>query len=286
MGGGGGGTGEAAAAGPQVRLVLSWKGEHRDLLLNASSPMRALFEQIEAEYGVNIDTQKLFVRSKGITAAQHAGLTVAEAGEFWSPFEPNPRWLRAHVSRAALTGRPGRANWLWCCAGLLDKDRVMLVGSRAEEVEWVRGLKEEWGTRGFNDELRLLQARRSRPTGPAGPPSGEYTFQDYRVLQPPGLTPPSSDALNLLHRLASDPGIVGVMEKHKYKVGVLTEMPPEGKVGVSPVCLLGFNKNRGQEISLRLRTDDLRGFRKYLRIRETLWAGDFPHRRAAPFPAT
>mmetsp|Transcript_50110 Transcript_50110/g.160467 ORF Transcript_50110/g.160467 Transcript_50110/m.160467 type:complete len:250 (+) Transcript_50110:57-806(+) len=249
MGGGGGGTGEAAAAGPQVRLVLSWKGEHRDLLLNASSPMRALFEQIEAEYGVNIDTQKLFVRSKGITAAQHAGLTVAEAG-------------------------------------LLDKDRVMLVGSRAEEVEWVRGLKEEWGTRGFNDELRLLQARRSRPTGPAGPPSGEYTFQDYRVLQPPGLTPPSSDALNLLHRLASDPGIVGVMEKHKYKVGVLTEMPPEGKVGVSPVCLLGFNKNRGQEISLRLRTDDLRGFRKYLRIRETLWAGDFPHRRAAPFPAT
>ena len=27
---------------------------------------------------------------------------------------------------------------------------------------------------------------------------------------------------------------------------------------------------QGQEISLRLRTDDMRGFRKYLRIRETL----------------
>jgi hypothetical protein len=34
--------------------------------------------------------------------------------------------------------------------------------------------------------------------------------------------------------------------------------------------VLGYNVNRGQEISLRLRTDDLRGFRKYLRIRETL----------------
>lgn len=36
------------------------------------------------------------------------------------------------------------------------------------------------------------------------------------------------------------------------------------------MCVLGYNVNRGQEISLRLRTDDLRGFRKYARIRETL----------------
>lgn len=82
-------------------------------------------------------------------------------------------------------------------------------------------------------------------------------------------------------------------------------MPPEGKVGVSPVCILGVNINKGasdmthmrvlfrgtcevssvlcraavhldsataagQEISLRLRTDDLKGFRRYDRIRETL----------------
>ena len=32
----------------------------------------------------------------------------------------------------------------------------------------------------------------------------------------------------------------------------------------------GVNINAGQEISLRLRTDDLRGFRRYDRIRETL----------------
>ncbi|EIE18609.1 hypothetical protein COCSUDRAFT_60270 [Coccomyxa subellipsoidea C-169] len=47
-------------------------------------------------------------------------------------------------------------------------------------------------------------------------------------------------------------------------------MPPTGKVGVSPVCILGVNINSGQEISLRLRTDDLKGFRRYDRIRETL----------------
>jgi hypothetical protein len=60
------------------------------------------------------------------------------------------------------------------------------------------------------------------------------------------------------------------MEAHGWQVGLLSEMPPEGKVGVSAVCILGYNVNQGQEISLRLRTDDLRGFRKYLRIRETL----------------
>ena len=37
-----------------------------------------------------------------------------------------------------------------------------------------------------------------------------------------------------------------------------------------PVCILGININKGQEISLRLRTDDLRGFRRYERIRETM----------------
>lgn len=53
------------------------------------------------------------------------------------------------------------------------------------------------------------------------------------------------------------------MTKHRWSVGLLSEMPPEGKVGVSPVCILGVNINVGQEISLRLRTDDLQGFRRH-----------------------
>jgi hypothetical protein len=58
--------------------------------------------------------------------------------------------------------------------------------------------------------------------------------------------------------------------QHRWQVGVMTELAPVGYVGVSPKCLLGFNKNRGEEISLRLRTDDLRGFRKYESIKKTL----------------
>lgn len=36
------------------------------------------------------------------------------------------------------------------------------------------------------------------------------------------------------------------------------------------MCILGLNVNKGQEIHLRLRTDDLAGFRRYRSIRDTL----------------
>lgn len=56
------------------------------------------------------------------------------------------------------------------------------------------------------------------------------------------------------------------MSRHRWRVGTLSEMPPEGKVGVSPACILGVNINAGQEISLRLRTDDLRGGRNDVKV--------------------
>eukprot|EP00897_Mesotaenium_endlicherianum_P007977 jgi/Mesen1/7207/ME000371S06290 len=71
--------------------------------------------------------------------------------------------------------------------------------------------------------------------------------------------------------LAGDESDAREVERgYRWRVGVMTEMPPIGYVGVSPKCLLGFNKNRGEEISLRLRTDDLRGFRKYQSVKATL----------------
>ena len=106
-------------------------------------------------------------------------------------------------------------------------------------------------------------------------------FNPFLLLTPPPL---------YTRRLAADRGIQAVMARYQWRVGLLSELPPQGKVGISPVCVLGLNVNRGQEIKLRLRTDDLRGFRKYDKIRETLihelahmvsvlWAWDFWHGR-------
>lgn len=78
-------------------------------------------------------------------------------------------------------------------------------------------------------------------------------------------------AQQMLEELASDPAILHVLSKHKWSVGALCEMFPEGYVGVSDVCVMGLNQNHGEKILLRLRTDDLKGFRKALSIRKVLY---------------
>ncbi|DBA84875.1 TPA: hypothetical protein ACH3X1_005894 [Trebouxia sp. C0004] len=155
--------------------------------------------------------------------------------------------------------------------GLESGMRVEVYASTKEEVEQVRNSKDLPGLASFEQELKqTMRRQRGNSRGKLTLPSGPYTFQKFEPWQYPGLLPVPSEAMKLLHRLAADPGIIGIMSKHRWTVGLLSEMPPEGKVGVSPVCILGVNINAGQEISLRLRTDDLKGFRRYDRIRETL----------------
>ena len=99
-------------------------------------------------------------------------------------------------------------------------------------------------------------------------PLTKYGFRSIETL--PGL-PHEETARSILTDLARDPGIRNVMEKYGWTVGTLCEMYPEGYVGVSDVCVMGLNENRGNRIFLRLRTDDLRGFRKVLSIRKVLY---------------
>lgn len=96
----------------------------------------------------------------------------------------------------------------------------------------------------------------------------EYEFHRIEVL--PGL-PDQDRAKEILTSLANDPAVLAVMKKHKWSVGCLAELFPEGKVGEDEVCILGLNTNKGQKIELRIRTDDLKGFRKIQSIRKTLY---------------
>lgn len=45
--------------------------------------------------------------------------------------------------------------------------------------------------------------------------AGPYTFQRFEAWDMPGLQPDPSNAVKLLHRLAADRGIVGVMTQHR-----------------------------------------------------------------------
>ena len=96
----------------------------------------------------------------------------------------------------------------------------------------------------------------------------QYGFRHIETLP---MLPDQKKAKEILHSLANDPGILKCMAKHQWNVGCLAELYPEGKVGESAVCVMGLNENRGAKILLRLRTDDLCGFRKILSIRKVLF---------------
>ncbi|KAK3897967.1 WLM domain-containing protein, partial [Staphylotrichum tortipilum] len=113
---------------------------------------------------------------------------------------------------------------------------------------------------------RRIAAIPSRPS----PQATTYTFYTLRPL--PHLPNPST-ALALLQRLKSDPGIRAAMQAHHFTVGLLTEMDPSQHTAASHTGvtrILGLNRNRGQVIELRLRTDAYDGWRDYRTIRKTL----------------
>jgi hypothetical protein len=111
---------------------------------------------------------------------------------------------------------------------------------------------------------------RATPTQRATADDLTYTFHTLRPL--PHL-PNSAHSLALLERLKSDPGIRAAMKAHRFSVGLLTEMDPAAHTsstheGVTRI--LGLNRNKGEVIELRLRTDAYDGWRDYKVIRKTL----------------
>ncbi|KAK6528717.1 hypothetical protein TWF694_003957 [Orbilia ellipsospora] len=93
-----------------------------------------------------------------------------------------------------------------------------------------------------------------------------YTFGGFRVLKH---LKGSERSENYLRKLAADAGIKAVMAKHKFSVGMLSELDPAEHT-THESKTLGLNKNGGEEILLRLRTDSYDGYRDYRTVRKTL----------------
>ncbi|SPQ27274.1 60fb525d-89e9-4897-a5a3-523b41bf16db [Thermothielavioides terrestris] len=118
----------------------------------------------------------------------------------------------------------------------------------------------------------LARARYARltPTQRASADDLNYTFHTLRAL--PHL-PDAARSLAMLERLKADPGIRAAMRAHRFSVGLLTEMDPAAHTAASAdgvTRILGLNRNRGEVIELRLRTDAYDGWRDYRVVRKTL----------------
>jgi hypothetical protein len=119
--------------------------------------------------------------------------------------------------------------------------------------------------------LRRSNIHSARPTTHRLTPAqaharNEYTFHTLRPL--PHLPNPSRSTA-FLTRLRDDPGIRTAMQNHRFSVPLLTEMDPAEHT-THESRTLGLNRNRGEVIELRLRTDAYDGYRDYKTIRKTL----------------
>ncbi|KAI3852265.1 hypothetical protein MKW92_022740 [Papaver armeniacum] len=229
-----------------VDIFVVWRGKKLCVEVNPKDTLKEFGQKLQELTNVKSDTMRLLVpKSSNKTSS------------LLMPFSEEHSSLRLQDS------------------SILEGKSIRMMGVFENEIEEVSqiGTKADLRIAGFDEEEKRLRERMSyRSHTKLKLPQGNYIFCDFRTLQIPGieLNPPASEALKRMHRLAADPGIVAIMNKHRWRVGIMTELAPVGYVGISPKCLLGFNKNQGEEISLRLRTDDLKGFRKYESIKKTL----------------
>ncbi|XP_021679426.2 uncharacterized protein LOC110664165 isoform X1 [Hevea brasiliensis] len=228
-----------------LNITVIWRGNKYAVEMNPDASLKDLGDELLKLTDVKPDTMRLIVpqiSSKG--------------SKLLSPFSKEQSQLNLHK------------------ASVIEGMSIRMMGVSEDEVDKVlQNAKMDFRIAGFDEEEKRMRQRLSDKTHALLKlPQGPYTFSDFQTLEIPGieLNPPASEALKRMHMLAADPGIVAIMKKHHWHVGIMTELAPVGYVGVTPKCILGFNKNHGEEISLRLRTDDLKGFRKYESIKKTL----------------
>ncbi|KAH8899708.1 WLM-domain-containing protein [Thozetella sp. PMI_491] len=123
----------------------------------------------------------------------------------------------------------------------------------------------------------VLSRRRARGSHPTQRRSQQRTQDDARytfhTVRPLAHLPRPERSLAFLERLKADPGIRSAMRKHQFSVGLLTEMDPleyTSSTHEGTTRILGLNRNQGEVIELRLRTDAGDGYRDYGVIRKTL----------------
>ncbi|KAJ9138721.1 Ubiquitin and WLM domain-containing metalloprotease [Pleurostoma richardsiae] len=164
-------------------------------------------------------------------------------------------------------------------APLHDK-KLNLMVPKAQDISDLRAAEER--NRAFQEyrERRLAQARRNQRSahhhrhggGDAARAAEESTYT-FLQLRPLPQFPDPERSLAFLRRLRDDPGIRAAMRRHKFTVGLLTEMDPASYTESShegTTRILGLNRNQGEVIELRLRTDAYDGYRDYRTIRKTL----------------
>ncbi|KAJ5902110.1 WLM domain-containing protein [Penicillium taxi] len=220
-------------------VTVHHQGKEYSFQLQTSATLQTLSAQIANDLDIPPENQKLLIAPK--------------PGMQKAPFQPTP------LTTLPLTN---------------PKFKITLLGSSAQTVQTLNKQASEEKRRAESRATAIAAARAKRPNTASTPrgihtissSSANYTF--HRLLPLPYLPNPER-ALQFLTRLRDDPGIRAAMAKHEFSVPLLTEMNPAEHT-TSESRTLGLNRNKGEVIELRLRTDAYDGYRDYRTIRKTL----------------
>lgn len=152
---------------------------------------------------------------------------------------------------------------------LKDK-KIVLMGATTAEVQELESDIAERKVRIGRRRAALQAGRKVKATKHRDwkKVQDEAQFR-FHVIKPLHYLPNPEKSQRFLERLADDAGIRAAMRKHGFSVGLLTEMNPAEHT-THESRTLGLNRNRGEVIELRLRTDAYDGYRDYKVIRKTL----------------
>ena len=149
-----------------------------------------------------------------------------------------------------------------------SKSKITLLGSTTKEIS---ELNANIAKVRIASEKRLA-AKRAAPKASSHrdwKKIQDETTYAFHSIRPLPYLPNPQRSQRFLERLAQDPGIKAAMRSHKFSVGMLTEMNPAEHT-THESRTLGLNRNHGEVIELRLRTDRYDGYRDYRIIRKTL----------------
>jgi len=175
--------------------------------------------------------------------------------------------------------------------------KIMIVATNISAIQELSTKRSDPTIRDFEQEKNFIENRKTAASqkywADAMVQHKDYKFCRMKACTDHSFghrstesTPHAFQAIELLEKLATDPGIVAIMKERELVVGTLGEMDPIDdrimqKTESSGGCLLGYNTNHGLRIDIKLRTDDLSGFRQYPELASTLihelshnWVGD------------
>lgn len=171
--------------------------------------------------------------------------------------------------------------------------KIMVLETRTADVEELNSRTADPTIRGFDNERRPQRVGETLHWGPDGKQNEDFKFCRIQACswqsfghRPNSDTPHDFEARRLLEKMATDPGVVAVLKERELVVGTLGEMDPVDdrlmqKKQQEGGCLLGYNTNGGARIDVKLRNDNLKGFRSYPELVATLlhelshnWVGE------------